>query len=92
MGIRPGLAENGRKKFYGGSAVENCARHWDWETKQVWPSTKEEKSLQEMGYMFEQINNPAVADRKTWKERLGRGAVTLAVITIVLGVLLYALR
>jgi hypothetical protein len=42
--------------------------------------------------MFGQINNPAVADRKTWKERPGRGAVTLTVITIVLGALLYALR
>jgi hypothetical protein len=42
--------------------------------------------------MFEQINNPAVADKMTWRERLSRGAVTLAVITIVLGVLLYALR
>jgi hypothetical protein len=42
--------------------------------------------------MFELINNPAVTDRKTWKERLSRGAVTLAVITVVLGALLYALR
>jgi hypothetical protein len=43
--------------------------------------------------MFEQINNPAVADKKSWKERLSRGAITLTVITIVLGgLLLYALR
>jgi hypothetical protein len=42
--------------------------------------------------MFEQINNPAVAGKMTWRERLSRGVVILAAITIVLGVLLYALR
>jgi hypothetical protein len=43
--------------------------------------------------MFEQINNPAVSDKNSWKERLSRGAITLAVITIVLGgLLLYAWR
>ncbi len=46
----------------------------------------------EIGYMFEQINNPDVADKKTWKERLSKAAITLAVITVVLGgLLLYAL-
>ena len=34
MVIRLVLAESERKEFYSGSAVENCARHWDWETKQ----------------------------------------------------------
>jgi hypothetical protein len=35
--------------------------------------------------MFEQINNPDGADKKTWKERLSKGARTLAVITVILG-------
>jgi hypothetical protein len=44
------------------------------------------------GYMFEQISNPDGADKKTWKERLSKGARTLAVITLILGgFLLYAL-
>jgi hypothetical protein len=34
MGIRLVLAESERKEFYSASAVENCARHWDLETKQ----------------------------------------------------------
>jgi hypothetical protein len=43
--------------------------------------------------MFEQINNPAVADQQSWKERVSQGAITCAVIAAVLGgLLLYALR
>jgi hypothetical protein len=42
--------------------------------------------------MFRQINDLDVTDKKTWKERLSQGAITLAVITVVLGgLLLYAL-
>jgi hypothetical protein len=49
-------------------------------------------AIKEIEYMFKQVNNPDVADRKTWKEWLSQGAITLAVITVVLGsLLLYAL-
>ena len=41
--------------------------------------------------MFEQVNDPDVKNRKTWKERLLEGAIILAVATLVIGTLLYAL-
>jgi hypothetical protein len=41
--------------------------------------------------MFEQINNPNVTNKKTWKERILEGAIILAVATLVIGTLLYAL-
>ncbi len=42
--------------------------------------------------MFEQIDDPEVAGRKTWKERLTEGAIILAVASVVLGIILYALQ
>ena len=41
--------------------------------------------------MFEQINNPDVTNKKTWKERLVEGAIILTVATLVIGSLIYAL-
>ncbi len=42
--------------------------------------------------MFEQIDDPEVAGRKTWKEWLTEGAIILAVVSVVLGIILYALQ
>jgi cytochrome c-type biogenesis protein CcmE len=42
--------------------------------------------------MFEQIDDPEVAGRKTWKERLTEGAIILAVVAVVIGIILYALE
>jgi hypothetical protein len=42
--------------------------------------------------MFEQIDDPEVVGRKTWKERLTEGAIILAVAAVVLGIILYALK
>ena len=42
--------------------------------------------------MFEQIDDPEVTGRKTWKERLTEGAIILAVVAVVLGIILYALK
>jgi cytochrome c-type biogenesis protein CcmE len=42
--------------------------------------------------MFEQIDDPEVTGRKTWKERLTEGAIILAVVAVVLGIILYALH
>jgi hypothetical protein len=41
--------------------------------------------------MFEQINNSDARNKKSWKERLVEGAIILAVATLVIGSLLYAL-
>ena len=41
--------------------------------------------------MFEQLDDPKLAGRKTWKERLLEGTVILLVAGIVIGVLIYAL-
>ena len=42
--------------------------------------------------MFEQIDDPEVVGRKTWKERLTEAAIILAVAAVVLGIILYALK
>ena len=41
--------------------------------------------------MFEQLNDPKLAGRKSWKERLVEGAMILIVSAAVIGVLAYAL-
>ncbi|MEW5975559.1 MAG: hypothetical protein AB1898_07105 [Acidobacteriota bacterium] len=42
--------------------------------------------------MFEQIDDPEVAGRKTWKERLTEAAIIVAVVTVVIGAILFALE
>lgn len=42
--------------------------------------------------MFEQIDDPEVTGRKTWKERLTEAAIIVAVVAVVLGIILYALQ
>jgi hypothetical protein len=37
MVTKPGLAENERKRIFGGSAFKNCGRHWNWAAKQEAP-------------------------------------------------------
>ena len=41
--------------------------------------------------MFEQIDDPKVANKKSWKERLTEGAIILAVVAVVIGILVYVL-
>jgi len=41
--------------------------------------------------MFEQIDDPEVAGKKTWKERLTEGAIIVAVVAVVIGIIVYAL-
>ncbi len=41
--------------------------------------------------MFEQLDDPKLAGRKSWKERLAEGAIILVVSAAVIGVLIYAL-
>jgi len=41
--------------------------------------------------MFEQLDDPKLAGRKSWKERLSEGAVMLVVVAVVIGVLVYVL-
>jgi hypothetical protein len=41
--------------------------------------------------MFEQLDDPKLAGRKSWRERLTEGAVILLVSGAVIGVLVYAL-
>ena len=41
--------------------------------------------------MFEQLDDPKLAGRKSWKERLTEGAVILVVAAAVIGVLIYGL-
>ncbi|MGH9425168.1 MAG: hypothetical protein ACRD2L_02525 [Terriglobia bacterium] len=40
--------------------------------------------------MFEQLDDPRLAGRKSWKERLTEGAIILVVSAAVIGVLVYA--
>jgi len=42
--------------------------------------------------MFEQINAPEVAGTKTWKERITKAAIILAVASVVLGIIFYTLQ
>jgi hypothetical protein len=42
--------------------------------------------------MFEQIDDPELAGRKSWKERITEGAIILAVAAVVIGIILYALE
>jgi hypothetical protein len=39
--------------------------------------------------MFEQLDDPKLAGRKSWKERLVEGAIILAVSAVVIGGLVY---
>jgi hypothetical protein len=41
--------------------------------------------------MFEQLDDPKLAGRKSWKERLTEGAIILVVSAAVISVLIYAL-
>jgi len=41
--------------------------------------------------MFDQLDDPKLAGRKSWRERLMEGAIILAVSSAVIGVLVYAL-
>jgi len=41
--------------------------------------------------MFEQMDDPEVAGRKTWKERITEGVLILAVVAVVIGIIVYAL-
>ena len=41
--------------------------------------------------MFEQIDDPEVAGRKTWKERITEWALILAAAAVVIGIIIYAL-
>jgi cytochrome c-type biogenesis protein CcmE len=42
--------------------------------------------------MFEQIDDPALAGKKSWKERLTEGIIILAVAAVVIAIILYALE
>jgi hypothetical protein len=39
--------------------------------------------------MFEQLDDPNLAGKKSWKERLTEGAIILVVVSLVLGLLIY---
>jgi hypothetical protein len=41
--------------------------------------------------MFEQLDDPKLAGRKSWKERLSEGAIILAVAALFIGALVYVL-
>jgi hypothetical protein len=41
--------------------------------------------------VFEQLDDPKLAGRKSWKERIGEGLVILLVSAAVIGILIYAL-
>jgi hypothetical protein len=41
--------------------------------------------------MFEQMDDPEIAGKKTWKERLAEGTIILAVAAVVIGMLVYVL-
>jgi hypothetical protein len=41
--------------------------------------------------MFEQLDDPELAGRKTWKERITEGALILAVAAVVIGIIVFAL-
>ena len=42
--------------------------------------------------MFEQIDDPAVAGKKTWKEKLTEAVIIVAVVAVVIGAIIYALE
>ena len=42
--------------------------------------------------MFEQIDDPDLAGKKSWKERVTEGIIILAVAAVVIGIILYALE
>jgi len=42
--------------------------------------------------MFEQIDDPELTGKKSWKERITEGAIILAVAAVVIGIILYALE
>ena len=41
--------------------------------------------------MFEQLDDPKLAGKKSWKERLTEGIIILAVVALVIGALVYVL-
>jgi hypothetical protein len=41
--------------------------------------------------MFEQLDDPELAGRKTWKERVTEGAFNPAVAAVVIGIIVFAL-
>jgi hypothetical protein len=53
--------------------------------------TSADKCATGAGQMFEQLDDPKLAGRKSRKERLSEGAVILVVVAVVIGVLVYAL-
>jgi cytochrome c-type biogenesis protein CcmE len=42
--------------------------------------------------MFEQIDDPELTGKKSWKERVTEGIIILAVAAVVIGIILYALE
>ena len=42
--------------------------------------------------MFEQIDDPELTGKKSWKERLTEALIILAVVAVVIGIILYALE
>jgi hypothetical protein len=42
--------------------------------------------------MFEQIDDPELTGKKSWKEWITEGAIILAVVAVVIGIILYALE
>jgi cytochrome c-type biogenesis protein CcmE len=42
--------------------------------------------------MFEQIDDPEIMGKKTWKERITEGIIIIAVASVVIGIILYALE
>ena len=47
--------------------------------------------LEGEGPMFEQLDDPRLAGKKSWKERLSEGAIILLVAALVMGALVYVL-
>jgi hypothetical protein len=41
--------------------------------------------------MFEQLDDPKLTGKKSWKERLSEGAVILVVVALFIGALVYVL-
>jgi hypothetical protein len=41
--------------------------------------------------MFEQLDDPKLAGKKSWKERLSEGAIILVVTALLIGALVYVL-
>ncbi len=39
--------------------------------------------------MFEQLDDPNLAGKKSWKERLTEGTIIVVVVSVVLGLLIY---